>query len=48
MTYLGRGIRFLADDLVLYLQTHQREKALEALFGIIRSVMEALEHSARR
>ena len=38
-------IRFLAEDLVIFLQTRQNTKAMASLFEIIRIVAEHLKHN---
>jgi hypothetical protein len=38
-------IRFLAEDLVIFLQTRQNTKAMGSLFEIIRIVAEHLKRS---
>jgi hypothetical protein len=38
------AIRFLADDLMIFLQTKEREKALDALLNIFRITMDYLKY----
>ena len=41
--YMISRLRFLADELVIFLQTKEREKAMEALVEIIKITMDYLK-----